>query len=184
MRFRSIATAALWCCTTPVFAQSLTRVQILGLQQQLRDDGCGVAHVTGRMDATTKHAVQSCMQKYKVSSGGASALLTAMNIGLGPSDAVPSMATANGQSSIGAGGTVNLPPDSVGMNDSTQAGQGTRKRRGMGHKGRTHRRSHGNMGGRSSDSASGHMRDTLHQDSTMTPQGTSPMGNPSGTKIP
>lgn len=113
MRFRSIAAiAAFCCCAPPLLAQSLTRVQLLALQQQLRDDGCGVAHVTGRMDATTRKAVKNCMSRYNVTSGGAAALLAAMNIGFGPNDQQPSSADA-------AGGGM---PSGMTASDSTQGG--------------------------------------------------------------
>jgi hypothetical protein len=129
MRVRSIAAAAaLLCCASPIFAQSLKRVQIIGLQQQLRDDNCGVTHVTGRMDAMTKRAAQKCMQKYNVSSGGVPALLAAMNIGLGPNDSLPSLASA---------GQVGL--SSSAMGGSTQTGATGRMTSGVGSKQRMHR---------------------------------------------
>jgi hypothetical protein len=153
MRFTSIAAgAALCCCAPPILAQSLTRVQILGLQQQLRDDGCGVTHITGRMDAMTKHAVRSCMQKYNVSSGGAEALLSAMNIGLGPNDPLPSLAaTGQTNSTAIAGSTVG------------------RMARRMGGRRHMHRTVPGQAGDSMPSSSS-----SMHQDSTTTPTVTPP----------
>ena len=155
MRFRSIATVAALCCSAPaVFAQSLTRVQLIGLQQQLRDDDCGVTRVTGRMDAMTKRAVQKCMPKYNVSSGGATALLAAMNIGFGPGDAVPSLA---------ASGPVGIS-DSTAMQDSTQKASPRRKGRGNG--GRMHRR--GQTGGSMPSDSMPSDSSGMHRDSLTT----------------
>jgi hypothetical protein len=99
------AATAVLCCVaaTPIAAQtSLSRVQILALQQQLRDDGCGVAHTTGRLDAMTRRAVAKCNAKYN-STGGAAELLAAMNIGFSASDNAPRTTEA------GAGGTLGMP---------------------------------------------------------------------------
>lgn len=74
----------------------LGRVEFLALQQQLRDDGCGVRHVTGRMDANTRTAIRRCMTKYNVTTRNVRALLDSMHIGFGPTDTPPSMATARG----------------------------------------------------------------------------------------
>jgi len=95
------AIAALCCMASPAFAQQLTRVQVLALQQQLRDDGCGIEHTTGHLDAMTRRAVEKCKSKYNVSSGGAAALLDAMNIGFGPNDHPAAMATAMSGDSTG-----------------------------------------------------------------------------------
>lgn len=98
MTFRSVAAlAALCCCATPVLAQrssGLSRVQILALQQQLRDDGCGIQHTTGRLDAMTRRALKQCQSKYNASSADASTVLQAMNIGFGASDTKPNLSEA------------------------------------------------------------------------------------------
>lgn len=91
------ALAALCCCATPVLAQrssTLSRVQVLALQQQLRDDGCGIRHTTGRIDATTRRALKQCQSKYNASSADPMTVLQAMNIGFGPNDTKPSLAEA------------------------------------------------------------------------------------------
>lgn len=104
MQVRSLAGVAAFCClASPALAQRaatqhLSRVQILALQQQLRDDGCGVDHTTGQLDAMTRRAVEKCKSKYNVTSGGAADLLSAMNIGFGPNDQMPTLAMANGNS--------------------------------------------------------------------------------------
>lgn len=72
-------------CPTSRGALGLTGVQFLALQQQLRDEGCGVKMITGVADAATRRAVRTCSKKYGTS-GSAAALLAAMNVGYGASD--------------------------------------------------------------------------------------------------
>jgi len=92
---RLLAALAVLCCfATPAMAQRLTRVEILALQQQLRDDGCGVDHTTGQLDAMTRRAVEKCKSKYNVTSGGAAALLAAMNLGFTPGEGTSGMMAA------------------------------------------------------------------------------------------
>lgn len=100
------ACVAACCCTAPVFAQGLTRVETLALQQQLRDDGCGTTHITGRVDATTRADVKKCETKYSGASTP-TAMLTAMNIGFGNGITAPTLASARGETagSMSAGGT-------------------------------------------------------------------------------
>lgn len=100
MKVRSLATLAVCCCAAaPLAAQSLSRTEILALQQQLRDDGCGIAHTSGRIDAITRRALKQCASKYNASSATPAAVLTAMNIGFGP---------GNGSSAMG-GSLPNTP---------------------------------------------------------------------------
>ena len=111
MKYRVMAASAAlcFCAATPMLAQSLSRIQILALQQELRDKGCGVTHATGRMDAPTRRAVEKCKGQYNVT-GGAAELLVAMNIGFGPNDSRASVETArSGVSTTGAGGSVGTP---------------------------------------------------------------------------
>ena len=69
--------------STPAQSQeTLTRVQLLALQQQMRDDGCHVKHVTGEYDAPTKKGIE-CEKKRLGVTGGALDVLYAMNIGFG-----------------------------------------------------------------------------------------------------
>lgn len=72
-------------CPTSRGHMGLTGAQFLALQQQLRDEGCGVRQVTGVPDAATRRAIRTCSKKYGTS-GSASALLAAMNIGYSASD--------------------------------------------------------------------------------------------------
>ena len=100
------ACAVAVCCTAPAFAQGLTRVETIALQQQLRDDGCGVTHVTGRMDATTRAAVHKCASKYSGATD-AKSMLAAMNIGFGNGIPDPTLRMARsgaGGGSMSAGG--------------------------------------------------------------------------------
>jgi hypothetical protein len=74
----------------PLAAQeTLTRVQLLALQQQMRDDGCVVKHVTGEFDAPTRAGI-ACEKKRLGISGGALDVLEALNIGFAPNDNPPS----------------------------------------------------------------------------------------------
>jgi hypothetical protein len=71
----------------------LTRVQLLALQQQLKEE-CGLRHATGVMDGPTRHAIAVCNKKYGTHGNGA-ALLEAMNIGYGSADI-----SSNGMGSV------------------------------------------------------------------------------------
>lgn len=108
MKYRLLgACAAAFCCAAPVFAQGLSRVELLGLQQQLRDDGCGVTHITGRMDAMTRSAVKKCESKY-AGATDARSMLAAMHIGFENGNQDPTMAMAN------SGGMSDAMADSTG----------------------------------------------------------------------
>ncbi len=108
MKYRLLgACAAVFCCAAPVFAQGLSRVELLGLQQQLRDDGCGVTHITGRMDAMTRSAVKKCESKYSGATDARS-MLAAMHIGFENGNPDPTMAMAN------SGGMSSTMTDSMG----------------------------------------------------------------------
>jgi DNA-binding transcriptional LysR family regulator len=101
MKVRALASFVVCCCAAaPLAAQSLSRTDILALQQQLRDDGCGISHTTGRVDAVTRRALKKCASKYNASSSTPSAVLAAMNIGLGSGSGISSM-----------GGTLPTPLD-------------------------------------------------------------------------
>jgi hypothetical protein len=67
-------------CPTSKGAAGLTGVQFLALQQELRDRGCGNAHVTGWLDAPTRRAIAKCAKELNVANKAA-AVLAAMNIG-------------------------------------------------------------------------------------------------------
>ena len=78
----------------PVFALSaqtrggLTKVELLALQQEMRDQGCGNQHAAGQWDAATKKAIGTCAKKYNTSTN-AKELLAAMNIGFSAGDTPP-----------------------------------------------------------------------------------------------
>lgn len=122
MKYRLIgAIAAAVCCTAaPGFAQGLSRVEVMGLQQQLRDDGCGVKHVTGRIDATTRSAVRKCQSKYP-DGGDPASMLAAMNIGFGNGIPVPTLAAARAGNggSMSVGGTSGLMDERSQQRDTT-----------------------------------------------------------------
>ena len=67
-------------CPTSKGAAGLSGVQFLALQQELRDRGCGNAHVTGWLDAATRKAIAACAKQLNVANKAA-AVLAAMNVG-------------------------------------------------------------------------------------------------------
>ena len=89
----SDGTTCPWKCPTSKGAAGLTGVQFLALQQELRDRGCGNAHVTGVLDAPTRRAISVCAKRMSVENKAA-AVLAAFNVGfsaseLGASEAAP-----------------------------------------------------------------------------------------------
>jgi peptidoglycan hydrolase-like protein with peptidoglycan-binding domain len=97
---KTIAVIAL--LTVPALASAqagLNRIQFLALQQELRDQGCGVTNVDGHYGPQTRRAIATCAKKFNTANNAA-ALLTAMNIGFGPNDNPP-VAPAGG----GGGGS-------------------------------------------------------------------------------
>jgi peptidoglycan hydrolase-like protein with peptidoglycan-binding domain len=90
---KTIAVIALIAAPALASAQAgLNRVQFLALQQELRDQGCGVTNVDGRYGPQTRRAIATCAKKFN-SANNAAALLTAMNIGFGPNDNPPAAKT-------------------------------------------------------------------------------------------
>ena len=86
---KTIAVIALLAVPALASAQAgLNRIQFLALQQELRDQGCGVTNVDGHYGPQTRRAIATCAKKFN-SANNAAALLTAMNIGFGPNDNAP-----------------------------------------------------------------------------------------------
>lgn len=86
---KTIAVIALMAAPVLASAQAgLSRIQFLALQQELRDQGCGVTNVDGRYGPQTRRAIATCAKKFN-SANNAAALLQAMNIGFGPNDNPP-----------------------------------------------------------------------------------------------
>jgi len=99
---KTIAVIALLAGPALASAQAgLNRIQFLALQQELRDQGCGVTNVDGHYGPQTRRAIATCAKKFN-SANNASALLQAMNIGFGPNDNPPA-APAGGTASSGGG---------------------------------------------------------------------------------
>jgi peptidoglycan hydrolase-like protein with peptidoglycan-binding domain len=97
MRKKTIAVIALIAAPALASAQAgLSKIQFLALQQELRDQGCGVTNVDGRYGPQTRRAIATCAKKFN-SANNAQALLTAMNIGFGPSDNPPTGGTTTGK---------------------------------------------------------------------------------------
>jgi len=103
--------------TVPALASAqagLNRVQFLALQQELRDQGCGVTNVDGRYGPSTRRAIAACAKKFNTANNAA-ALLAAMNIGFGPNDNQPA-APAGG----GGGGGVSANAKAEGESVKTE----------------------------------------------------------------
>jgi peptidoglycan hydrolase-like protein with peptidoglycan-binding domain len=92
--------------TLPALASAqagLNRIQFLALQQELRDQGCGVTNVDGHYGPQTRRAIATCAKKFNTANNAA-ALLTAMNIGFGPNDNPPAAPAGGMSSDMGGGG--------------------------------------------------------------------------------
>jgi peptidoglycan hydrolase-like protein with peptidoglycan-binding domain len=86
---KTIAVIALMTAPALASAQAgLSKVAFLALQQELRDQGCGVTNVDGSYGPQTRRAIAACAKKFGTPNNAA-ALLTAMNIGFGPNDNPP-----------------------------------------------------------------------------------------------
>lgn len=81
----SDGTTCPWGCPTSSGSAGLTGPQFLALQQELRDQKCGLAHVTGRLDAATRTAIRRCAAKLSVANN-AGAVLVAMGVGYSAAD--------------------------------------------------------------------------------------------------
>ena len=96
---KTIAVIALMAVPALASAQAgLSKIQFLALQQELRDQGCGVTNVDGRYGPQTRRAIATCAKKFN-SANNAQALLVAMNIGFGPNDNPPTRGGTSGMSS-------------------------------------------------------------------------------------
>jgi peptidoglycan hydrolase-like protein with peptidoglycan-binding domain len=100
---KTIAVIALIAAPALASAQAgLSKIQFLALQQELRDQGCGVTNVDGHYGPQTRRAIATCTKKFN-SANNAAALLTAMNIGFGPNDNPPAGKSADNSMSSGGG---------------------------------------------------------------------------------
>lgn len=110
---KTIAVIALIAVPALASAQAgLSRVAFLALQQELRDQGCGVTNVDGHYGPQTRRAIATCAKKFNTANN-ASALLTAMNIGFGPNDNPP------------AGGATTGTTGAASSTDNTMAADAT-----------------------------------------------------------
>jgi peptidoglycan hydrolase-like protein with peptidoglycan-binding domain len=101
---KTIAVIALIAAPALASAQAgLSRVSFLALQQELRDQGCGVTNVDGHYGPQTRRAIATCAKKFN-SANNAAALLTAMNIGFGPTDNPPAGGGGTGSAMSSGGG--------------------------------------------------------------------------------
>jgi len=99
---KTIAVIALLAGPALASAQAgLSKIQFLALQQELRDQGCGVTNVDGHYGPQTRRAIATCAKKFN-SANNAQALLVAMNIGFGPNDNPPTGGGTSGTTSSGS----------------------------------------------------------------------------------
>ena len=108
--------------TVPALASAqagLNRIQFLALQQELRDQGCGVTNVDGRYGPSTRRAIATCAKKFNTANNAA-ALLAAMNIGFGPNDTPPAAPMGGGGMSMGAGGGMKSEAKAEGESMKTE----------------------------------------------------------------
>lgn len=91
-----ILTLVAVCAALPVQANAqsarandgLTKIELLALQQEMRDRDCGNKRAPGVMNAETRRAITTCSQRLGVT-GGARALLAAFNNGFAGNDSPP-----------------------------------------------------------------------------------------------
>jgi hypothetical protein len=98
----------------------LTKIELLALQQEMRDQDCGNKHAAGIWDAATRAAIRNCAKKYNTSTN-AKELLAAMNIGFSPGDNPP---TAGGAKPA-EGDMAPRPAEPAMMRDTTTMKQDT-----------------------------------------------------------
>jgi peptidoglycan hydrolase-like protein with peptidoglycan-binding domain len=123
--------------TVPALASAqagLSKIQFLALQQELRDQGCGVTNVDGHYGPQTRRAIATCAKKFN-SANNAAALLTAMNIGFGANDNAPtgrSGTTGDNSTTSGSTDTSSTPTANAtggGSDDTMASHTGTAKRK-------------------------------------------------------
>lgn len=101
---KTIAVIALMTVPALASAQAgLSKIHFLALQQELRDQGCGVTNVDGHYGPQTRRAIATCAKKFNTANNAA-ALLAAMNIGFGPSDTPPMGKMGMSGDNMGSGG--------------------------------------------------------------------------------
>ena len=116
---KTIAVIALMAAPALASAQAgLSRIQFLALQQELRDQGCGVTNVDGHYGPQTRRAIATCAKKFN-SANNAAALLQAMNIGFGPNDNPPS-GPATGSASTGTMSSGSMASEAKSEGESTK----------------------------------------------------------------
>lgn len=93
MKWKILALVAA-CAALPASAEAqgrandgLSKIELLALQQEMRDRGCGNKHAPGVMNAETRRAIRVCSQRQGVS--GARALLASFNNGFAAGDNPP-----------------------------------------------------------------------------------------------
>jgi hypothetical protein len=110
--------------TVPALASAqagLSKIQFLALQQELRDQGCGVTNVDGHYGPQTRRAIATCAKKFN-SANNAAALLAAMNIGFGANDNPPTGGSTSGMASdMSSGSTSATEAKAEGESAKTEA---------------------------------------------------------------
>ena len=124
---KTIAVIALMAGPALASAQAgLSRIQFLALQQELRDQGCGVTNVDGHYGPQTRRAIATCAKKFN-SANNAAALLQAMNIGFGPNDNPPTGGATSGSAMNMSNGTTDTAASSSAESTTTTKHAATTK---------------------------------------------------------
>ncbi|HXC26114.1 MAG TPA: hypothetical protein VNU46_09385 [Gemmatimonadaceae bacterium] len=107
---------------------SASRVEIMALQQELRDRGCSPGAVTGQLNAQTRHAM-ACARKDGLATGDSpKAMLQSLNVGFSGEDTTETLAflrtgtapspsiggMTGGNSTGGLGGSIGTPTTGTG----------------------------------------------------------------------
>lgn len=121
---KTIAVLALIAAPALASAQAgLSKIQFLALQQELRDQGCGVTNVDGHYGPQTRRAIATCAKKFN-SANNAAAVLAAMNIGFGPSDNPPTKSAGmSGDNSMSSGTAVASKAEGESMKTEAKEGK-------------------------------------------------------------
>jgi peptidoglycan hydrolase-like protein with peptidoglycan-binding domain len=124
---KTIAVIALIAVPALASAQAgLSRVAFLALQQELRDQGCGVTNVDGHYGPQTRRAIATCAKKFNTANN-ASALLTAMNIGFGPNDNPPAGGATTGTTGAASSTDNTMAADATPASTTTKTTKTHRK---------------------------------------------------------
>ena len=122
--------------TQGVRGASASAVEIMALQQELRDRGCSPGRITGHVNAQTRHAMACARDKNIATGDSPVAMLQALNIGFSGDDTTQTVAFitgtepsagigggmmggSNASGTGGLGGSMGTPSNTNGMTNTT-----------------------------------------------------------------